>query len=106
MNPVGECAVVMRDVTWCQMAGWRLRLGQACTMTITRGNPRSAPGRFNVGEVQAGNGKAKVRAWMSSQGTLHRANSGLDRLNHDHPGKVAGANIEAAGWTDSTRANG
>ena len=54
--------------------------------------------RFNVGEVQASNGKVKVRAWMSSQGTLHRANSGLDRLNPDHPGKVAGANIEAAMW--------
>ena len=52
--------------------------------------------RFNVGEVQASNGKVKVRAWMSSQGTLHQANNRLDRLNPDHPGKVAGANIEAA----------
>ena len=38
---------------------------------------------------------------MSSQGTLHRANSGLDRLNPDHPGKVAGANIEAAAWKET-----
>ena len=35
---------------------------------------------------------------MSSQGTLNRAKSGPELLNHDHPGKVAGANIEAAAW--------
>ena len=51
--------------------------------------------RFDVGEVQASNGKVKVRAWMSSQGTLNRAKSGPELLNPDHPGKVAGANTEA-----------
>ena len=36
-------AVVMRDRAWCQMTGWRLRLGQACTMTTLRGKPGSPP---------------------------------------------------------------
>ena len=44
---VGECAVVMRDRAWCQMTGWRLRLGQACTMTTLRGKPGSPPATSN-----------------------------------------------------------
>ena len=52
---------LMRDVTWCQMAGWRLRLGQACTMTITRGKPE-----ISTGHQQSPRWMQRVEDWKKS----------------------------------------
>ncbi len=39
---------LMRDTAWCHMAGWRLHLGQACTMTTVRGKPEFSTGTHNL----------------------------------------------------------
>ena len=69
--------MLMGDVTWCQMAGWRLRLGQACTMTITRGIP----------EISAGT----VQCWRSTSRQWEGERLGrVDVAKAQHEGEEAG----------------